>query len=989
MTESTVAALLPYWWRRQARPSAAAVAEPQLPLTASASQDLPDVSPTAAALARPLSSWGTALARLLEPEGGGAPDGLPPVAAGSVPPDGLPSLRLPVGEEQLVAVAEQLPARVAEVLVSLIDRLGEAGVDLRGRLKAGGASSGESGGAPLCSCAICLGMASGARRELIDRFGRRPTAEDLEAAAGGVARGAAAMPPQPVHPAAAPLPAAATPIAQALTIADKDVFNLETNPGASKTIYLNFLGANLSGTAWIPSGSTWNGVAPAFSLDSDTSTNFSAAELAAIKQIFARIACDYAPFNVNVTTKAPSSDKINRSSSSDSVYGTVCLFSNISSQTGYSNAGGVAYVGVFNSVNAEFYKPALVFPNQLGNSAKNIAEAASHEIGHNLNLSHDGTSTTGYYQGQGSSPGWAPIMGVGYYKTLTQFSRGTYSGANNTENDFALIAAEGVGYWLDAIGNDRATAASLTLTDANGDGVSDKLQLGGTIELTASNGLGTPDRDFYSFLAPSDGNVTINVRNALYYFDPAAAQYTFAPVPSGYGNLRIDARLEDASGLLLADWSNNASLDVTNFSVSGLSGGRNYYLSVFANASSPDGEDAYGSLGDYVLDLVYQGQPVAPGLPAVSVALAPSSVTENSGQSLVYTFTRSGSTDAALSINYTIAGTATADDFSGAQPGAGTLQFGVGSATATLTITPNGDTAVEADETVVVSLASGSGYSVGTPASVSGTIRNDDVPPTYTLSGATSVQEGQALSIGIATTGVVDGTSLNWRFTGTGITADDFSPAALTGSVTVTGNAASLPLTVAADNAIESTETALIELLNGSTVVASRSISLLDTNRLWGTTGNDTITGSANRFEWITGVVASGTTAAALGTGQVDVVTGGAGPDDFLLSEIRSGSLRVFYNDNANNRTGTADYLRVKDFQSNEDKLRFGGGRYFSRTNGSDTWIWFDRNNNGSLNTANGQSSSDELIAVLQGVQLGSTTMLSGSATNPSWVVFG
>lgn len=975
MTASSLTDLLLSWWRAQG--DCDGVSLPRIPLTAGGSQDLPVLPPEALRRqAGLLSSWGETLASWTAPDGGdpggsSAPDALVIAAWSGSAADGGP----------VAASLQELFALAPDGSLQPQQSSGFSG--LRDALARGLGM----GGQPLCSCALCQGMAVGARRELIERFGRQAPGQDLAQAVA--AWRPAAAPQQSAGPAeAAPPAAAATPVAMALTIADKDVFNLETNPGASKTIYLNFLGADLSGTAWIPSGSSWNGLAPAFSLDGDTSTNFSAAELAAIKEIFARVACDYAPFNVNVTTKVPTSDQINRSSSSDSVYGTVCLFSNISSQTGFSSAGGVAYVGVFNSVNAEYYKPALVFPSQLANNGKYIAEAASHEIGHNLNLSHDGTSSTGYYSGQGSSPGWAPIMGVGYYKTLTQFSRGTYSGANNTENDFSRIAGEGVGYWLDSVGNDRATAASLTLTDADGNGISDKLQLGGTIELTSSDGLGTPDQDFYAFLAPSQGSVTINVRNALYYFDPATAQPTFAAVPTGFGNLRLDARLQDGSGTVLADWSNNGSLDVTNFSVSGLIGGQNYYLSILANATSPDGEDTYGSLGDYVFDLVYSGQPLPPPGPSVSLSLSPTSVDEDAGTALIYTFTRSGSADAPLTVAFNVSGSATAgSDYTGVAAGPGSLQFAAGASTATLELTPLADAAVEADETVVVSLVSGSGYALGSPASVSGTIRNDDLPPTYVLSGPTSVQEGQALTIGIATTRVADGTSLSWRFSGSGVNADDFAPAALTGSVTVTGGAASLPLTVAADNALEATETALFELLNGSAVVASRSISLVDTNRVWGTTASDTITGTDNRFERLSGVVASGTTASALGTGQVDVVTGGTGADEFLLSEIRSGALRVFYNDNTNNRTGTADYLRVLDFRSSEDKLRVASGRYFSRNSGSDTWIWYDRNNNGSLNTSNGQSSSDELIAVLSGVNLGSATLTASSA--PSWAVFG
>jgi predicted Zn-dependent protease len=39
-----------------------------------------------------------------------------------------------------------------------------------------------------------------------------------------------------------------------------------------------------------------------------------------------------------------------------------------------------------------------VFPVQLGGGyAKYVAEAAAHEAGHNLGLSHDGNSTVNYY----------------------------------------------------------------------------------------------------------------------------------------------------------------------------------------------------------------------------------------------------------------------------------------------------------------------------------------------------------------------------------------------------------------------------------------------------------------------------------------------------------------------------------------------------------------------------------------------------------------
>jgi len=66
-----------------------------------------------------------------------------------------------------------------------------------------------------------------------------------------------------------------------------------------------------------------------------------------------------------------------------------------------------------------------------------------------------------YYQGHGSGEvGWAPIMGVGYYKLLVQRSRGEYLSANNTENDLNRITTlNGFGYRADAVLNTIAGAA--------------------------------------------------------------------------------------------------------------------------------------------------------------------------------------------------------------------------------------------------------------------------------------------------------------------------------------------------------------------------------------------------------------------------------------------------------------------------------------------------------------------------------------------------
>ena len=138
-------------------------------------------------------------------------------------------------------------------------------------------------------------------------------------------------------------------------------------------------------------------------------------------------------------------------------------------------------------------------------------------------------------------------------------------------------------------------------------------------------------------------------------------------------------------------------------------------------------------------------------LPSITLAVAPASVTEDSTTNLVYTFTRTGTTTNALTVNYSIAGTADATDYTGATPGTGkTITFEVGSPIATLMIDPTADAIIEADETVTLTLATGIGYTIGTTSAETGTILNDDYPlKQWTkLLGTSSDASASALTTG-------------------------------------------------------------------------------------------------------------------------------------------------------------------------------------------------------------------------------------------------
>lgn len=225
---------------------------------------------------------------------------------------------------------------------------------------------------------------------------------------------------------------------------------LSSNPSATTTIYLDFDGEYVTGTAW-----NWGGPI--------TAEPASLITPAGITEIFNRVAEDYRIFNVNVTTDVD-------------VYLSVPFEKRLHvivtpSSAWYGNAGGVAYVGSYSWADGT---PAWVFSNKLGHNIKYIAEACAHEAGHALGLQHQSTynsscqKTAEYAGGQGSGEiGWAPIMGVGYYKNLTTWHYGTNaSGCNEMQNDIGIIAGPENGFGLrsDEHGDTHTTATEVSLS---------------------------------------------------------------------------------------------------------------------------------------------------------------------------------------------------------------------------------------------------------------------------------------------------------------------------------------------------------------------------------------------------------------------------------------------------------------------------------------------------------------------------------------------
>ena len=236
-------------------------------------------------------------------------------------------------------------------------------------------------------------------------------------------------------------------------------FTLHSRPGSNRVIYIDFNGELVTGTAWNTYyNSNADIVAPGFDTDGAPST-FSDNELAIVQNVWSRVAEDYAAFGIDVTTEDPGLAAIDRTSTGDSSYGTRVLVTNDSVIFNACACAGIAYVGVFDmSGTHQYYQPAFAFQRGTGANAKVIGEVVAHEAGHTLGLSHDGTASVAYYAGQGS---WAPIMGTSYNRPISQWSRGEYSGANNTEDDLAVMQTHGATLRADDVSSTRTTAMAL------------------------------------------------------------------------------------------------------------------------------------------------------------------------------------------------------------------------------------------------------------------------------------------------------------------------------------------------------------------------------------------------------------------------------------------------------------------------------------------------------------------------------------------------
>jgi hypothetical protein len=341
---------------------------------------------------------------------------------------------------------------------------------------------------------------------------------------------------------------------------------MSSYPTATAAIFLDFDGHTVTGTSWNYAG--------------PIVCNGSGLDNSKIIEIFNRVAEDFRPFNINVTTDSTKflAAPINRR--------TRCIITTSYSWYG-SGAGGVSFIGSFTWADDS---PSFVFSNLQSYSAKLIAESASHETGHALGLYHQASydascvKTSDYHFGAGSGEiGWAPIMGVGYYKNFTLWNNGPNSyGCTSYQNDLDIITStsNGFGFRSDDHGSTFATSTLSTFS-------TNQFTASGVIERNT-------DQDLFHFVIPYSARFQLD-----------AIPYNVGTGNSG-SDLDLQVTLFDATMTAINVY--NPGTLLSSLVDTTLNPGT-YYVEVEGkgNAYAP----AYASLGSYSLLARFNGGGVA------------------------------------------------------------------------------------------------------------------------------------------------------------------------------------------------------------------------------------------------------------------------------------------------------------------------------------------------------------------------------------------
>ena len=184
------------------------------------------------------------------------------------------------------------------------------------------------------------------------------------------------------------------------------------------------------------------------------------------------------------------------------------------------------------------------------------------------------------------------------------------------------------------------------------------------------------------------------------------------------------------------------------------------------------------------------GGTVSPSQPSVTISAWDANATEAAGNAGTLRITRSIVSPSALAVNLAIGGTASnGTDYHSV---ASLATIPANATFVDVVVTPNQDTAIEGNETVALTITTGSGYTIGGPGTAMVTITDDDATsaPQITAQPASrAVSVGQTAQFSVAASGT-PAPSYQWQKNGVAISGA--TAASYTTPATVAGDSGAI-----------------------------------------------------------------------------------------------------------------------------------------------------------------------------------------------------
>jgi hypothetical protein len=199
--------------------------------------------------------------------------------------------------------------------------------------------------------------------------------------------------------------------------------------------------------------------------------------------------------------------------------------------------------------------------------------------------------------------------------------------------------------------------------------------------------------------------------------------------------------------------------------------------------------------------------------PDVTVLATDSSATEAGLTTGTFTISRTGDTTDPVTVNFSVTGTAVnGTDY--AMLGT-TAIIPAAQSSVNVVVTPIDEAAPEDDETVILTLTSGTGYNVGSPSAATVTITDNDLPTVTVVAGDAAASEAgpNTGSFTVSRNGpTTDALSVAYNLTGTAGNGTDYSALASTVLIPVGQSSATVTVTPTNDGAPESAETVILTI---------------------------------------------------------------------------------------------------------------------------------------------------------------------------------